>query len=70
AQAAQSRADFINKNSIALKEARETNYWLRLIVASAEVPAEALAAYLQDSGELMRIIGAIVVSAHKAAQKR
>ncbi|MGH9792669.1 MAG: four helix bundle protein [Candidatus Acidiferrales bacterium] len=70
AQAAQSRADFINKNSIALKEARETNYWLRLIVASAEVPAEALAAYLQESGELMRIIGAIVVSAHKAAQKR
>jgi four helix bundle protein len=30
AQAGQSRADFISKNGIALKEARETHYWLRL----------------------------------------
>ena len=31
AQAGQSRADFINKYSIVLKEARETLYWLRLL---------------------------------------
>ena len=31
AQAAQSRADFISKMSIASKEARETSYWLRLL---------------------------------------
>ena len=30
-QQAQSRADFISKLSIALKEAVETNYWLRLL---------------------------------------
>ncbi len=30
-QAAISKRDFINKNSIALKEARETHYWLRLL---------------------------------------
>lgn len=30
-QQAQSRADFISKMSIALKEAVETNYWLRLL---------------------------------------
>lgn len=30
-QAGQSRADFISKYSIACKEARETNYWLRLL---------------------------------------
>ena len=29
--AGQSRKDFISKMSIALKEARETNYWLRLL---------------------------------------
>ena len=34
AQAGQSRADFISKNAIALKEARETIYWLRLLTAS------------------------------------
>ena len=31
--AGQSKADFVHKNSIALKEARESNYWLRLILA-------------------------------------
>ncbi|MBQ7817530.1 MAG: four helix bundle protein, partial [Oscillospiraceae bacterium] len=30
-QQAQSRADFVNKLNIALKEAYETNYWLRLM---------------------------------------
>ena len=34
AQQAQSRADFIAKLSIALKEACETNYWLRLLHAA------------------------------------
>ena len=31
AVAEQSRADFIHKNATALKEARESNYWLRLM---------------------------------------
>lgn len=31
---AQSRADFIHKLSIALKEARETEYWIRLLMAT------------------------------------
>ncbi len=31
---AQSRADFIHKLSIALKEARETEYWIRLLMAA------------------------------------
>ncbi|GMR00595.1 MAG: four helix bundle protein [Zetaproteobacteria bacterium] len=34
AQAAQSRPDFLAKMSIASKEARETNYWLRLLSQS------------------------------------
>src|SRR5688572_24161212 len=33
AQAAQTRADFIAKMSIARKEARESLYWIRLLVA-------------------------------------
>ena len=34
AQAAQSKADFISKMSIASKETRETKYWLRLLSKS------------------------------------
>jgi four helix bundle protein len=40
AQAGQSRADFISKMSIALKEARETRIRLRLLVASEVVPRD------------------------------
>jgi four helix bundle protein len=35
ATAAQSRKDFIAKMAIASKEARETDYWLRLLMASS-----------------------------------
>lgn len=42
AQAAQSAADFTSKMSIALKEARETRYWLQLIVAAELAGSEQL----------------------------
>jgi four helix bundle protein len=37
-QSAQSTADFINKLEIALKEAKETRYWLRLLIATELIP--------------------------------
>lgn len=66
AQAGQSRNDFISKYSIALKEARETTYWLRLLIAS-EVSANTTAIELQrEAADLARILGAIVVSTKRA----
>ena len=60
AQAGQSKADFTAKMSIARKEARETNYWLRLL-RDSEVVAEAkLSEIIQESDELTRILTAIV----------
>jgi four helix bundle protein len=35
AKAGQSRADFMSKNAIALKEAHDTHYWLRLLSAAS-----------------------------------
>jgi four helix bundle protein len=61
----QSKADFISKNAIALKEARETSYWLRLLVASEVVPEARVADLLREVEELMRIIGAIIVTAKR-----
>ncbi len=63
AQAGETRADFIHKNAIALKEARETRYWLRLLVASGFAVSSTTAALEQEIQELLRIIGAIIVSA-------
>ena len=61
AQAAQSRADFVNKCAISLKEARETNYWLRLLEASGQYANTDLKVLAQESDELSRIIGTIIV---------
>ena len=63
AQAGQSKPDFINKNAIALKEARETLYWLRLLAASNVIPAERISELQTEVDELMRIISSIIVSA-------
>jgi len=66
AQAGQSKADFISKNAIALKEARETHYWLRIIAASELVPEHRLSELLTEADEIMRVIGAIIVSAKRS----
>ncbi len=67
-QAGQGKPDFISKNAIALKEARETNYWLRLILATNEF-AEKIKVGVEDlrdeSMEIAKVVGAIIVSAKK-----
>jgi four helix bundle protein len=60
AQAGQSRADFLSKYSIALKEARETYYWLRLLAECEILPAIRLAEITQESDELIAILTTIV----------
>jgi four helix bundle protein len=37
---AQSKRDFLSKMNIALKESRETNYWIKLLDATDLLPAE------------------------------
>jgi len=65
ARAGQSKADFIHKNAIALKEARETHYWLRLLIATEIISSNKLNELLQESEELKRILGAIIVTSKK-----
>ena len=67
ARAGQSRADFINKNAIALKEARETLYWLRLLTAADLVSEPRVAELRSEAEELTRILAAIIVSAKSSA---
>ena len=63
AQGGQSKADFISKMSIALKEARETHFRLRVLAAAEVLPDKQLAPLIKEADEIQRIIGAIVVSA-------
>jgi len=59
-QASQSTADFISKYSIACKEARETHYWLRLLVSSELIPEEDLSDLLDEANQLIAILTTIV----------
>jgi four helix bundle protein len=65
AQAGQSRADFVNKMNIALKEAREAHYWLRLLSGSNLLESTLLAPITQEADELKKILGAIVRSTRR-----
>ena len=60
AQAGQSRADFISKYSIALKESRETRYWLRLMAESQIINSRTVGPLLEEAIQLSRILGSIV----------
>jgi four helix bundle protein len=51
--------------AIALKEARETSYWLRLLEASEILSKEKLTELLKESDEIKRILAAIIVSSKK-----
>ncbi|MDD6876558.1 MAG: four helix bundle protein [Clostridiaceae bacterium] len=52
----QSKADFVSKLHIALKEAAETEYWLRLLSASAYISQEMGDSLLGDCLELKRLL--------------
>lgn len=62
AQAAQSRADFRSKMSIAAKEARETHYWLRLTRDGNVLPEGQVARLIDGIEEIKRLLTAIVKS--------
>ena len=60
ALAGQSRADFLAKMSIASKEARETNYWLRLIRDSETISKNEVEPLLTESESIAKILTSIV----------
>ena len=63
AQQAQSKSDFVHKMSIALKEAAETHYWLRLLNATDYLTDRALESIILDCSELEKMLTAIIKSA-------
>jgi four helix bundle protein len=67
AQHAESRADFIHKMKIAVKEANETLYWLTLCEKSDSYPFESS---LKDHvNEIIRIISRIILTSKEKSGK-
>lgn len=60
---AQSKSDFVNKLSVALKEANETDYWLSLLNKSGYIDDRQYSSMKKDCGELMAILIASIKTA-------
>lgn len=59
----QSKADFTHKLSISLKEAVETNYWLRLLRDSEYLTESQANSLLKDCQELEKLLTASIKTA-------
>lgn len=67
ARGAESRADFRHKLGIALKELRETRYWLKVIRGSGLLPPAKLDALLDETDQLCKIVGQSLVTTNSKA---
>jgi len=69
AQGGESHADFVHKLQIAVKELRESNYWLRLLGRAGTLPANRLAEILDESNQLRAMLSKAVATAKGKARK-
>ena len=63
-----SSKDFINKLTIANKEARETHYWLRLLKDSGYINKEGFDSIEKDCNELLKLLYSIINSTKSKAK--
>ena len=70
AQGAESRADFIHKMKVCLKELRETRVWLLMIVRAKLIkPTSKLDSIIQETNELISIFVTGIRTAKKAKKR-
>lgn len=60
AEQGESRADFVHKLAIALKEANETEYWLELLYETRYLSKEAFGSMKGDLTELLKLLTSII----------
>lgn len=65
AEEAESRADFVHKLKLALKELSEARVWLRIIGSSGYLDGKLLESLIGESIELSRMLGSSIVTARK-----
>jgi four helix bundle protein len=63
ARGAESRADFIHKLGIALKECRESRYWLKVVRRAKLLSGDFPADLLVEADELCAILGQSILTA-------
>src|SRR5437762_4660224 len=68
--AAESRADFVHKLSICLKELRESRCWIRLIIKTEMLPEHRMGELFDECNQLCKIIAQSIVTAKERKKKR
>ena len=64
-QAGQTRKDFISKYAIALKEVRESLFWMRVSIASETIDETRVIGLLDEGLQISKILGKSIVTARK-----
>src|SRR5690349_8453510 len=70
AQAGETRADFIHKLAVAQKEARESKYWLNLLLKAELVRSERLLPLLDETDEVIAVLTTILVKTKRNGIKQ
>jgi len=70
ANASESEKDFKHKMNISFKEAKETKYWLDVLISANPTHAGQLRPLRQESDELSRIFGKAVSTCRQNAKYR
>jgi four helix bundle protein len=70
AAAAQTKPDFVAKMSVARKEAREANFWLRLAHESGVAPGVDWHNFRREAMEVSRVVAAITRNAQRSANRQ
>src|SRR5690349_23168539 len=68
--AAESRADFIHKLAICLKELRESRCWIRLMIKTEILPEQRLGELLDECNQLCNIIAQSIVTAKENKNRK
>jgi four helix bundle protein len=67
-EAAESRKDFIHKLKVCLKELKESRRWVRLLSRARLVPAQKMAAILNETEQLIKIFFTSIRTAQKTRE--
>jgi four helix bundle protein len=70
AEAATTNKDFVYRIMVALREARETHYWLRLIRDSEMLAAKKMADIVDKANQIKKILGSIASKARRTTMRR
>ncbi len=69
AEHAESKADFIHKMNISLKEANETEYWLMLLYESNYIEEKVYKSIIEDCQELIKMLVSIIKTTKSSIKK-